>query len=274
MKKILSYEDALAIFNYNENTGVLTWKSTRGSSKAGTQAGHITKAGYRYVHTCGKIYPAHRLAWLLVYKEYVTSDIDHINRIKTDNRISNLRVVSRQENSRNKGLTKANKSGIKGVSLNTRTGKWISQIRKDGCNLVLGEFKTKEEAGAAYVEASKSLSDYTPIPTIKLSLTKELVGTNITYLPEEGIFVWKKNPEKPFRKIRGAGYTRPDGYISISLGGTKRLAHVLAWFITTGELPKGQIDHINRNRSDNRISNLRVVTPKENSRNRSTSKQI
>ncbi|MDA6380520.1 HNH endonuclease signature motif containing protein [Escherichia coli] len=64
----------------------------------------------------GKAYPAHRLAWLIVYGTMPDGFIDHINRVRTDNRISNLRLVTHSENMQNRKIQKNNKSGYRGVS--------------------------------------------------------------------------------------------------------------------------------------------------------------
>lgn len=85
-------------------------------------------------------YKAHRLAWLYVYGYFPENDIDHINRMKDDNSIANLREVSRQCNIRNVGLRSTNKTGVTGVSWCKRFGKWQAQIRADKMNKNLGYY--------------------------------------------------------------------------------------------------------------------------------------
>ena len=94
------------VLNYNPETGDLTWKVARGngSVKAGTVAGHINRGRYVHIRTGGRTYLAHRLAWFLYHGEQ-PDVIDHINRDKADNRITNLRSVTTSQNLLNHGKT-------------------------------------------------------------------------------------------------------------------------------------------------------------------------
>ena len=94
----------------------------------------------------------------------------------------------------------------------------------------------------------------------------------LQYDPETGVFTWLK---KIGRSKRGkvAGTPMLNGYISIGICGNKFLAHRLAWHMHFGRMPSGQIDHINHDRQDNRIANLREVSNQENARNSSLSRR-
>jgi hypothetical protein len=72
--------------------------------------------------------------------------IDHINRVKTDNRPSNLRLVSHAENVKNQKLNKDNTSGTCGVYWNKRRGKWMAQVHLDGKTVFLGHYDFKPDA--------------------------------------------------------------------------------------------------------------------------------
>lgn len=102
---------------------------------------------------------AHRLAWLYVYGEWPQHGLDHINGVRLDNRISNLRDVPQTINLENqrkaKGLTK---SGFLGVE-RTRGGKWAARIVANGKRYGLGVFATPEAAHSAYVTAKRKLHE-------------------------------------------------------------------------------------------------------------------
>lgn len=88
--------------------------------------------GYIQISVKGRKYCAHKLAWLYVYGEYVQGDLDHINRIRDDNRIANLRKVTRSENCQNCGMRSDNTSGVPRVSWRARDRKWVVQKTIDG----------------------------------------------------------------------------------------------------------------------------------------------
>lgn len=90
----------------------------------------------------------------------------------------------------------------------------------------------------------------------------------LCYCPASGAFLWRENVSSRAMKGNVAGTLAGCGYKTVSVGGVKYYAHRLAWFIHYGEWPKHQIDHINGERGDNRISNLRDVTNRENSKNK------
>ena len=105
----------------------------------------------------------------------------------------------------------------------------------------------------------------------KEQLTQELIGKALNYDPVTGYLIWKTNlySKRVIPKKRAGSIVTSTGYRSITLFGTKYPEHILIWFIHCGVWPSGQIDHINQQRDDNRILNLRDVTKSENARNRS-----
>lgn len=103
----------------------------------------------------------------------------------------------------------------------------------------------------------------------KCDLTPELVRSFLSYDRETGHFTWVKRPGKRVSVGDIAGGLNR-GYIHIAICGKQYRAHRLAWFVEHGHWPDGEIDHINGNRSDNRIANLRVVDGKTNTQNRRT----
>ena len=107
--------------------------------------------------------------------------------------------------------------------------------------------------------------DCTTTPTNEL--TAEYLRSVLHYEPETGIFTWKVSQARRIRVGDVAGSVRADGYLAVKVRGQIYKAHRLAWLYGLGEWPKLDIDHINRNRSDNRIANLREVTHKQNLQN-------
>lgn len=91
----------------------------------------------------------------------------------------------------------------------------------------------------------------------------------LAYEPDTGLFRWKVDAGRGRKKGFVAGSTKKDGYRVLSYGGKSYQLHRVAWFFVHGEVPAMKTDHINGERSDNRIENLRVVTDQYNAQNRS-----
>ena len=95
----------------------------------------------------------------------------------------------------------------------------------------------------------------------------EHLKTHLHYDPETGVFTWKRPTSNRVKVGSQAGRLRKDGYVTIGFNGQRFQAHRLAWLYTYGNWPAREIDHINRNRQDNRIVNLRDATRSENALN-------
>lgn len=107
------------LLDYDPETGLLTWKvNRRGSARVGDVAGTMDGAGYIKLSIDSKQYLAHRVVWLWNYGYFPEYQVDHINRVKVDNRVCNLREVSATCNLRNSCVSTRNRSGVKGVSVN------------------------------------------------------------------------------------------------------------------------------------------------------------
>jgi hypothetical protein len=100
-------------------------------------------------------------------------------------------------------------------------------------------------------------------------LTQQYLFDVLRYDKDTGEFFRLKKTSNRIRVGEVAGTLLQDGYISISVSAKCYRAHRLAWFYMKGEWPVEQIDHINKNREDNRWCNLRLASPSQNRRNAS-----
>ena len=105
-----------------------------------------------------------------------------------------------------------------------------------------------------------------------MTITQEYLKSQLHYNKETGIFTRLVSQSNRIKVGSVAGSWDNEGYLRISVGGKRYLSHRLAWLYINGQLPKLQIDHINHNRSDNRIANIREVTQQDNLKNKSIQK--
>lgn len=153
-KKPLTQALLKSTHHYNPETGIFTRTLKSGVVKV---VGYYNSRGYIQITINGSKYLAHRLAWLYMASEWPEDCIDHINGIKDDNRISNLREATKSENLRNRGAQKNNKSGFKGVYRHKSNQKWASQITINGKQKTIGYFDNPEDAYQAYCKATEEL---------------------------------------------------------------------------------------------------------------------
>ena len=125
---MISQELVKELFSYDHASGEFLCRKARGNLKVGDVAGTVDYQGYVRISISGRRYRAHRLVWLYVYGIMPDTEIDHINGIKNDNRLSNLRLATRAQNETNKGKQRNNKSGYKGVSWDKENNKWTALI--------------------------------------------------------------------------------------------------------------------------------------------------
>lgn len=142
---------------YNQDTGLFTWinktNSRSNKIKLGSDAGWLEN-GYILIGILKYKIQAHKLVWLYIHG-YIPKEIDHINMNRSDNRLSNLREVTHQQNCYNFPLFKNNTSGYKGVSFIKKLNKFRAYIVKDNKQICIGLFKTAIDASNAYNEAKR-----------------------------------------------------------------------------------------------------------------------
>lgn len=145
-------------FNYDPETGIVTWKINHRKAKAGQRAGYVRKRdGRRDISLNAVNYIEHIVIWKMYYDRSPVGDVDHINGDPADNRICNLREASRSQNLANCKLYANNTTGYKGVTYLPKEKKYLARIKKNQKQYRLGIFKSKEAAAAAYRRAAKKL---------------------------------------------------------------------------------------------------------------------
>lgn len=140
--------------SYDPETGHLRWRVKSCRRNAGDIAGSPRGNGYTQVGLLGHVYHAHRLAWAITNGTWpIGHGIDHVNGVRDDNRLCNLRAADQSENLRNRGPTKRSSTGVKGVFRHPHGG-YMAQICHRYKTIYLGYFKTIDDARAAYAAAS------------------------------------------------------------------------------------------------------------------------
>jgi len=157
MRIPISVDALQKCLSYCPDTGILTWRVRRSSNvPAGSVAGTNHRERLSF-WLDGQRYMVHRAVWAIFYGEWPDGEIDHINCNAKDNRIVNLRVVSKIQNQRNKRPSKVNTTGFKGVYFNKRDEKYYAEITTNGTRTFLGAFAVATQAHEAYKSAAKEL---------------------------------------------------------------------------------------------------------------------
>lgn len=152
---MITFERLHELLNYDPRTGLWTWIKRSSpyaqSITIGGIAGCPNKEGYWHIRIDRRLYKASRLAWLYMTGEWPECDIDHEDTDPGNNIWSNLRLATDSQNNANRRSYCI--SGLKGVYLHKKTGKWQASIKK-GKNIYLGLYATPEEAHEAYCKAA------------------------------------------------------------------------------------------------------------------------
>lgn len=154
-------------------TGIFEWIGKNKGKKVGSFNGQ-----YLRVSLNKKEYLLHRLAWLYVYGDFPKNQIDHINGLKQDNRISNLRDVLPRQNSQNLNIHREGKL----VGCYYKNGKWHAQIRVEKERYFIGIFNSQQEASEAYFNALNNLDAF-----LKLKPKKPI--KNVYYNKRDEVYI-------------------------------------------------------------------------------------
>lgn len=163
---MLISDEVLSYISYCPRTGFIRWIRNYSKMRAGDVAGYQDKDGYRRIRFKGVACAEHRLAWRIVYGRWPEMDVDHINGIRNDNRIENLRLASKTENQQNKEAWKTSRgksSRFIGCSFHKKSQKWHASIRVNGRPIYLGGFFNEEDAAKAYRDAKIKYHPFNPI---------------------------------------------------------------------------------------------------------------
>lgn len=148
------------LLQYNAETGIFRWRATgRGRKPPHEPAGSKHVEGYLTIRIDGRSYLCHRLAWLYAYGRWPFDQLDHINGIRTDNRLSNLRECSNLENCQNVRAHRDSSSRYVGVS-RTKNGRWVAHICTAGTVRHIGTFDSEAAAAAAYATEKTTLHPF------------------------------------------------------------------------------------------------------------------
>ena len=158
LRQLLDYDSAIGIFRWRLRAGNDRLTNSWNARYAGARAGSVDRQkGYVFINLNTVHVNAARLAWLYTYGRLPVETIDHINGIRADNRLANLREATVAQNSYNRrGF---GRSGLKGAYRYPEHGafRWKSCIRAAGKTYQLGTFETAEEAHSAYRAAAVRL---------------------------------------------------------------------------------------------------------------------
>lgn len=145
------------LLHYDEQTGQFIWRVSHPRAPAGAIAGAKDHYGYVVIRLDKVLYKAHRLAWLYMHGEWPAKNLDHINQIKSDNRICNLRAVDQSVNMHNVAARVNSTSGVAGVTWRADRKKWNARIKVGYKNFNLGLFDDMHSAVAARRAAESRL---------------------------------------------------------------------------------------------------------------------
>ena len=156
-ESLLSWDDVDRLLTVDAKNGKIYWKTSPCRwIHIGDEAGSKTGIGYTQIVLHQQSYYRHRLIWFYIHKKWPENFIDHINQVKGDDRIENLRLATKSHNMRNTKIGSRNTSGYKGVSWNKGRKMWSAEINYHK-TIHLGHYPVKEAAALVYNVAANHL---------------------------------------------------------------------------------------------------------------------
>jgi hypothetical protein len=152
---MITQEQVRELFLYED--GNLFWQVHRSNTRIGSMVGCRSSSGYLHAKIDNKLYLVHRLVFLYHFGYLPENDIDHIDKCRMNNKIENLREVSKSCNARNSTQQSQTSSGIKGLSWYKPTEKWLAHIRVNSISRYLGRYSDFTEAVAHRLAAEQCL---------------------------------------------------------------------------------------------------------------------
>lgn len=155
----LTADQVRSLFNYDALTGDFSWKTLPRNSKSKKLIVGIKESlGYLRVKILGKKYTLHRVIWLWVYGSWPDEEVDHVNGIRDDNRLDNLRQSNRTMNNQNRHYAHSNnKLGLMGVYWNKQSSLYRASIQVNNHKIHLGSFRDPHQAHEAYLDAKRQI---------------------------------------------------------------------------------------------------------------------
>jgi len=153
--KAVDLDELHSTLGYDALTGVFRWKVGRPGLRPGTVAGNVGPYGYVRICINRTSFEAHRLAWFYVYGVWPANVLDHVNRVRADNRIANLREATKSQNAINSATRRDSSTRIAGVCWSADKKKWRAYITKGQKQRHVGYFDAIEDATSARASAVK-----------------------------------------------------------------------------------------------------------------------
>lgn len=160
---VLDRQILMNLVHYDPETGAVTWKTSRKKCRAGGAVGNLDSKGYLRAMLLGKEYRLHRVVWFYMTGAWPPAEIDHRNRVRTDNRWDNLRLATVGEQRQNQGVRSDASTGFRGVGYLAHKNVWIARIALNNTRKSLGWHATLIDAVAARLRAERAMYTHSPL---------------------------------------------------------------------------------------------------------------